>query len=116
MIRWFNPSKPMYQMMHPLLWSFGFHQWVLLIKAWLQGQKSLGCGEVKKRGPRGTKRIYVPFELFMQSQAYHHLPYFLSYSEGSQLELSLCMNKGARFSSSHYFIFHGTSLELKWWY
>ena len=106
----------MYQMMHPLLWSFGFHQWVLLIKAWLQGQKSLGCGEVKKRGPRGTKRMHVPLELFMQSQAYHHLPYFLSYSEGSQLELSLCMNKGARFSSSHYFIFHGTSLELKWWY
>ena len=99
--------------------SFAVVLWISSLdpfdKGLVDGQKSLGCGEVKT-GPRGTIRIFVPLELFMQSQAYHHLPYFLSYSEGSQLELSLCMNKGARFSSSHYFIFHGTSLELKWWY
>ena len=35
-----------------------------------------------------------------------------SYSEGSQLELSLCMNKGARFSSSQFFIFLGISLTF----
>ena len=99
--------------------SFDLVLWISSLgpfdKGLVDGQQSLGCGEVKT-GPGGALRMVVALELFLQSQAYHHLSYILSYSEGSQLELSLCMNKGARFSSSHYFIFHGTSLELNWWY
>ena len=101
----------MYQMMHPLLWSFGFHQWVLLIKAWLQGQKSLGCGEVKKEVQGGQKGCLSPlsYSCKVRHTIICHMLY--SYSEGSQLELSLCMNKGARFGSSQFYIGHGHLLN-----
>ena len=114
-IRWFNPTMPMYQncCTHCAgLLGLGqrFHQWVLLIKAWLEGKKSPKIGKIKKKVQGGHSGFLSPlsYSCKVRHTIICHMLY--SYSEGSQLELSLCLNKGARFSSSQFSIFLGTSL------